>query len=166
MGRAELLLLATAILIFEVFTTTLTKMQLDIRLNNITSRLDNFAISVSKSYLEKIEVYAFDEKINSNNELPNGFNMPDSLSHPDSLGRDIGDVTNDDIDDFIITGLPGSIIINDSTYFNYTLDCDIYYISNDLSTSLVRTPKKRADVTIHNNFLNHSIKFSRIFSYY
>jgi hypothetical protein len=166
MGRAELLLLASAIVIFEIFTLTLTRMQLDIKLNNIEAKFDKFAIAAAKSYLEQMEVYPFDEKVNSDNSLPIGFLMPDSLSPADSLGLDSDDLDEDDLDDFATSGFNDNITIDDSTYFNYTLLCTVYYVGNDLSASSVQTSKKRADVTIQNNFLDHDVQFSRIFSYY
>lgn len=166
MGRAELLLLASAIVIFEFFTLTLTRMQLDIKLSNIEQKFDNFAISVAKSYLETMEVHAFDENINSDNSLPLGFVMPDSLTDLDSLGVDSDDFVQDDLDDFITSGFTGNLSIADSTYFNYTLICNVYYVGDDLSVSATKTSKKRADVTIQNDFLDHDVEFSRIFSYY
>lgn len=166
MGRAELLLLASAIVVFEFFTLTLTEMQLDIKLNNIEERFDNFAISAAKSYLEEMELYSFDENLLSNNSLPIGFIMPASLTAPDSLGLDSSDVIDEsDIDDFIRTQ---DLItrIDDSLYFEYTLICSVYYVDDNLEKVTTRTTKKRADVTIVNDFLDHTVEFSRIFSYY
>lgn len=165
MGRLELLLLASAILVFEFFTLTLTEMQLEIKLNNIEEKLDNYAISEAKSFLEDLEVYAFDENLNSDNSMPTGFIMPISLTAHDSLGLE--DSTSiDDIDDFIRVNEFRKLEIDGTSYFEYFLTCDIYYVDDNLNKVNAKTSKKRADITITNDFLDHSVQFSRIFSYY
>lgn len=169
MGRAELLILAGAIVVFEIFTLTMINSELNIKLTNVEEKLDNYAISEAKRYLERMEAFAFDEKINSDNTTPPGFSMPADLTHPDSLGSDgiLHDLGPDDIDDFVTINELRKVTIDSVMYFEYQLTCNVYYVDHDsLKFTSSRTTKKRADIIIQNQYLNHNVEFSRIFTYY
>ncbi|MBN2279759.1 MAG: hypothetical protein JXQ65_04190 [Candidatus Marinimicrobia bacterium] len=168
MGHSELLILATAIVVFAVFTLSLTEMQLSISRNNIENKIENYMIAEAQSFLEKLEIKKFDARLNDDNSIPTGLVFPDSLTPIDSLGIDI-DGLYDDIDDYMGVFADERISINGIDYYTeYEIECKVYYVNNNLDSAGIISPtvKKKADVIIKSDHLNNDMIFSRVFSFY
>jgi len=168
MGNSELLILATAIVVFAIFTLSLTEMQLQISRNNIENKIENYMIAEAKSFLEKLEIKKFDSNLNDDNSIPGGLSFPNDLTPVDSLGMEM-DGLFDDIDDYIGVFSDERISINNVDYYtDYEIECNVYYVNNFLDTSGVSSPtvKKKADVIIKSDHLKNDMIFSRVFSFY
>ena len=168
MGKGELLILAAAIVIFAMFTVSLTRHQLNIARTNNEAKIENYLIAEARSFLERLEILKFDHQLNDDNTIPFGFVFPDSLTLPDSLGVEADGLFND-IDDFRGVFANDTIKINNTPYYwNYSIHCRVYYVDNNLDSTGVSAPtqKKRVDVIMKSDYLRNDITFSRVFSFY
>lgn len=168
MGKSELLILASAIFVFGIFTLSLTEMQLGITRHNVQQKIEYYLISEANSFLEKIEIHKFDDILNDDNSVPAGVEVPDDFTPADSLFSEPSDSTGIlDIDDFAGVYSDLSITIDDSTYWsNYRINCTIYYVDNNLSPVSTQTIRKKVDIELTSDLIDNTYRFSRVFTFY
>jgi len=168
MGKSELLILAAAIVVFSMFTLSLTEMQLNVTQRNVEEKIEYYMVNEAKSFLEKLEIQKFDHILNDDNSVPVGVTVPDDFTPYDSLHLEPGDTTGIfDIDDFAGIHNDLSITINDSTYWqNYRIKCDVNYVDANLDTVHQTTLRKKVDIEITSAYLDNTLRFSRVFTFY
>ncbi len=168
MGRAELLILAAAVVIFGVFTLSLMDMQISVTQENVKNKIENYLLDEAKSYLEKLEMYKFDQVLNNDNSVPTGVTIPDDFTPADSLFIEPADSgAANDIDDFAM--LSGSEKVSIDTFMfleDYQIDCRVKYVDENLDSSGTPTVRKLFQVVLTHPNLNNEITYSRVFTFY
>lgn len=167
MGKAELLILIGAIVIWGIYMVSVNEARFNNEISIMQSQFEISAVGVANSYLEEAKSKAFDEILLSStsstlpDSLPGKFTAPD----PDSLGVDAGEIypNFDDIDDF------HNYTVSDTTSegFVYTVSITVGYVAtSDFDNfSAIRTFYKRMNVTISSPDLSNNLNLSRIYAY-
>jgi len=161
MGRAELLILLGAIVIYGTFTLSVNESSFENEMNMLQSQFELTAIAIANSYFEEARARNFDEA--SVSTYPT--TLPDDFTAPGSLGAETGEnyPNFDDIDDYddytTTSTAPNG--------FDYTITVEIGYVTDsDVTTfSGTRTFHKRMNVTISSQYLSDDITLSRLFSF-
>ncbi|MCF7885082.1 MAG: hypothetical protein K9M80_01185 [Candidatus Marinimicrobia bacterium] len=170
MGRAELILVFGAIVIFGIYSLTILDMQLQNRIANINRKYEDAAVSLAHSYLNMAGNEKFDEHVDSDGKLPPGA----SFTSPDSLGNESGETdlnSFDDLDDYI--GLSDSTLSitfydSDSIIYQFEVDFSAEYVnlvSGSWTTSANITNNKKLTMRINSDYLPSEVVFSRVMSY-
>jgi len=114
---------------------------------------------IAQSLFDEIQGKAFDE-----NTTTTSVSDPNSLSS--TPGKDSGESLRssfDDVDDYRLFTTNDTL----STLGVFRSDIDVHYVSasNPDVISYTRTFAKRIDITVTNDFLTDTLKFSQIISY-
>jgi len=161
MGKAELLILLGAIVIWGIFTLSVNKARFNNEVSIMQSQFEISAVGVANSYLEEAKSKAFDEILIGSTPS----NLPDEFTEPGNLGVDAGEIypNFDDIDDF------HNYTVSDTTSegFVYTVSITVGYVAtSDFDDfSAIRTFYKRINVTISSPDLSNNLNLSRIYPY-
>ncbi len=161
MGRAELLILLGAIVIWGIFTLSVNKSRFNSEVSIMQSQFEISAVGIANSYLEEARSKAFDEILLSSTPST----LPDEFTAPGNLGVDAGEIypNFDDIDDF------HNYTVSDTTLegFFYTVSITVGYVAtSDFDNfSTIRTLYKRTNVTISSPDLSNNLNLSRIYAY-
>jgi len=161
MGKAELLILLGAIVIWGIFSLSVNNARFNSEISAMQSQFEISAVGIVNSYLEEAKAKAFDEILLSS--TPSTF--PDEFTGPGDLGVDAGEIypNFDDIDDF------HNFTMSDTTSdgFVYTLSITVGYVgASDFDNFLsIRTFYKRMNVTISSPDLLNNLNLSHIYSY-
>jgi len=161
MGKAELLILLGAIVIWGIYTLSINEARFNNEISIMQSQFEISAVGVANSYLEEAKSKAFDEILLSSTSST----LPDSFMAPGSMGVDAGEIypNFDDIDDF------HNYTVSDTTSegFVYTVSITVGYVAtSDFDNfSAIRTFYKRMNVTISSPDLSNNLNLSRIYPY-
>jgi hypothetical protein len=162
MGKAELLILLGAIVIWGIFTLSVNKARFNNEVSIMQSQFEISAVGIANSYLEEAKSKAFDE-ILLGSSTPS--TLPDEFTAPGNLGIDTGEIypNFDDIDDF------HNYTVSDTSAegFVYTVSITVGYVAtSDFDNfSAIRTFYKRMNVTISSPDLSNNLNLSRIYPY-
>jgi hypothetical protein len=116
---------------------------------------------IAQSLIAEIQKRSFDEKTTTKTTY-----YPDSLTVPDSLGKDSGEfffTQFDDVDDF-----DDYKVIDESTRLGkYKLHVKVGYIDKMIPDSTIdhRTFSKRINVTVSSVYLHQPLEFNHVIGY-
>ena len=161
MGRAEMLILLGAIMIYGIFSVSVNDARFKNEYRIIQSQFEILAVAIANSYLEEGKSKEFDEVFTGTPPTT----LPDNFTDPASMGTDTGETypNFDDLDDFNSYSLTDTSSIG----FVYTVSISVTYVTtSDFSTaSASRTFYKRMDVTVSSPDLTSNIVMSRIYPF-
>jgi len=165
MGKAELLILLGAIVIWGIFTLFVNETRFNNEISIMQSQFEISAVGIANSYLEEAKSKAFDEILLSSTPSTLPDTLPDEFNSPDNLGVDADEIypNFDDIDDF------HNYTVSDTTSegFVYIVSITVGYVAtSDFGNfSAIRTFYKRMNVTISSPDLSNNLNLSRIYPY-
>ncbi|MCH7818264.1 MAG: hypothetical protein IIB40_01770 [Candidatus Marinimicrobia bacterium] len=162
MGRAELLLVLGALVIFSRFSLIVNNTLLENSTRVLESEFEITGISILQETISEVGLEAFDEA--SVGAIPAG--VPGSFTASVGLGPESGETDSsmyDDIDDYNGLTKTGTTIAG----MTYTITIEVGYVSiADLVTfSSTRSTLKRMNLTLTSEYLSNDLKLSYVYSY-
>ena len=161
MGRAELLLVLGALVIFGRFSLIVNNSLLESSTRVLQSEFEITSVSLLQEIIYEAGLQAFDKA--SVNTIP--ASVPGGFTAPGALGSEAGEVypNFDDVDDY------NGITIADTTIAGmlYTISAEVGYVTEtDLVTfSSTRETMKRLNLTLTSVYLSNDIKLSYVYSF-
>ncbi len=161
MGRAELLLVLGALVIFGRFSLIVNNSLLESSTRVLESEFEITAVSLLQEIIYEAGLQAFDSA--SVNTIP--ASVPGGFTPAGALGSESGETYPDfnDVDDY------DGITITDSTIagMDYTITTDVGYVTaGDLVTfSSTQTTMKRMNLTLSSVYLTNDINLSYVFAF-
>ncbi|MCK4689994.1 MAG: hypothetical protein KAT41_06845 [Candidatus Marinimicrobia bacterium] len=165
MGKAELLILLGAIVIWGIYTLSINEARFNNEVSIMQSQFEISAVGIANSYLEEAKSKAFDEILLSSTSSTFSDSLPGEFTALDGLGIDADEIypNFDDIDDF------HNYTVSDTTSegFVYTVSITVGYVAtSDFDNfSANRTFYKRMNVIIDSPDLSNNLNLSRIYPY-
>ena len=161
MGRAELLLVLGALVIFGRFSLIVNNSLLESSTRVLESEFEITSVSLLQEIIFEAGLQAFDEA--SVNTIP--ALVPDDFTAAVDLGPETGEAypNFNDVDDY------NGITITDTTIAGmvYTISAEVGYVTaSDLVTfTSTRETMKRLNLTITSVYLPNDINLSYVYSY-
>ncbi len=161
MGRAELLLVLGALVIFGRFSLIVNNSLLESSTRVLESEFEITAVSLLQEIIYEAGLQAFDEA--SVNTIP--ASVPGDFTSPGGLGSESGEAypNFNDIDDFNGISITGTTIAG----MDYTIATDVGYVTplDLVNYSSTRTTMKRLNLTLSSVYLLNDINLSYVFAF-